>query len=125
VPALKPLVYKAKTRFNNYSQKASSASFRKSKSYALGSRSRSQGPELELNGTAHLVDRSRSNIEKTVEWEVTDTERGSDNTNTHTTVKSQDSWLDDSDEVHSGRRDPGMHYGSTAEITRSSFGLKR
>ena len=77
-----------------------------------------------ISRTAKLVDTNRSNIEKTVEWEVTDTECGSATiTNNDRTLKSsQDSWLDDSD-GHDGAR--AIHYGSTTEITRSSFGLKR
>jgi hypothetical protein len=90
-----------------------------------GSKHQVEGPEFEMNGTAKLVDRSRSNIEKTVEWAVTqDTEYGTQTitSNDRTLKDSEDSWLDDSD-GHDGVR--GMHYGSTTEITRSSFGLKR
>jgi len=124
VPALKPLIYKAKTRFTSYSQKTSAASSKRTRNYMFGSKHKPVGPEYEMNGTAKLVDTNRSNIEKTVEWEVTDTECGSATiTNNDRTLKSsQDSWLDDSD-GHDGAR--AIHYGSTTEITRSSFGLKR
>ena len=122
VPALKPLIYKAKTRFTSYSKQNSAASSRRARSYMIGSKHKSANPEYELNGTAKLVDRDRSNIEKTVEWEVIDTECGSATiTNNDRTMKSsQDSWLDDSEDAARG-----IHYGSTTEITRSSFGLKR
>jgi len=90
-----------------------------------GSKHQPEGLEFEMSGTAKLVDRNRSNIEKTVEWEVTqDTECGSATitSNERTLKGSEDSWLDDSDGQDGVR---GMHYGSTTEITRSSFGLKR
>lgn len=89
-----------------------------------GSRSKHQsaGPELEMNSATKFVDRNGySNIEKTVEWEVTDTQRNS-RIPEHT-VQSQESWLDDSDGIEKPER--SLQYGSTTEITKSSFGLRR
>jgi hypothetical protein len=122
VPALKPLVYRAKGRLTNFSNKDSNSS--KSRSYMnLGSNRKSARPGIEMRGAAKGAEQTRSNIEKTVEWEVTDYRSSSATVvNDERTTKGQDSWLDDADGHDIGR---GIPYRSTAEITSDSFGLQR
>jgi hypothetical protein len=123
VPALKPLVYKASHLTSSYF-KSNSYSSRKSRSYANESNPKSQGPDIEPNRDASLVDRNMSQIEKTVDWSVEETNY-SPSFNTTKPLEHQGSWLDD-ENSDSNRGSQIGHYGlSAADITKSSFGLKR
>lgn len=87
----------------------------------LGSYRKSARPGIDMRGTAKTAKQTLSNIEKTIQWEVTDNSSSSATAlNDERIPKGQDSWLDDAD-GHAGR---GIHYGSTAEITSDSFGLQ-
>ncbi|KIW02888.1 uncharacterized protein PV09_05938 [Verruconis gallopava] len=128
VPALRPLVYKAKTHLTSNYLKTGSTSSKRSRSYGIGSIRKSQPADNNLDGDVSLVDKNISSIEKTVDWEVTETDQSLNEQPAkpfdHTT---QGSWLEDSD----GHSDPsrrnqlGVYGMSATEITRSSFGLKR
>jgi hypothetical protein len=123
VPALKPLVYRAKSHLTSNYFKAGSSSSRKSRSLGMSNR-KFRPPDVELCGDASLVDQNVSSIHKTVDWSVEETDYSPSFTTTKP-LEHQGSWLAD-EEPDSGRASEIGHYGlSTAEITKTSFGLHR
>lgn len=84
----------------------------------------SQVADIELDGDVSHVDRNVSNIEKTVDWSMEETIYSS---SFHTTkpLEHQGSWLEDESSDSKRASQAGLYSLSAAEITKTSFGLKR
>ena len=126
VPALKPLAYKARTKISssNY-MKTHSSSSRKSKSYNRSNVRSSRPLDIELEDETTMVSKQGINVEKTIEWSQSDSTEYDASFHKTKHADHGGSWLEDGPESSQTSQIGQYGYGNSAEITRSSFGLKR